>query len=86
MDGVYIIWQSGGRVIRIGQGVIRDRITTHRNDPEINKFSNLYVTWASVPSLQKDGVERYLADSLDPVVGDAFPDTLPLVVNLPDIN
>ena len=41
------------------------------------------VTWAVVPAHQLDGVERYLADTYQPIEGDRFPDVEPLVVNLP---
>jgi hypothetical protein len=41
------------------------------------------VTWASVPAHQVDGVERYLADTHQPIEGDRFPDVEPLVVKLP---
>src|SRR5262245_13817773 len=35
--GIYIIWHEGnpGYVVHIGQGVIADRLSVHRNDDEI---------------------------------------------------
>jgi hypothetical protein len=87
--GVYIIWHEGnpGKVVRIGQGApIKDRLSTHRKDKKItayNKQGTLRVTWASVPSYQRDGVERYLADKWSPLVGEAFPDAEPIAVNSP---
>lgn len=83
MEGVYIIWQSNGPVVRIGQGVIKNRLSAHRNDPAITRYSNLLVTWAAVPALYRNNVERYLANIYNPLVGDAFPNALPLAVNLP---
>lgn len=83
MEGVYIIWQGDGPVVRVGQGSIKDRLVDHREDRVITAYKNLYVTWASVLAQNRDGVERYLADTLGPVVGDAFPDTIPITVNLP---
>ena len=88
VDGVYIIWHEGnpGRVVRVGQGRIIDRLSAHRNDTKIltyAKSGTLRVTWASVPWNQRDGVERYLANTWPPLVGDAFPDALPIAVNSP---
>jgi len=87
--GVYIIWHEGnpGRVVRLGQGdPIKDRLAGHRLDKEImayKKVGKLRVTWASVPLAQRDGVERYLAETWPPLVGDAFPRAQPIVVNSP---
>ena len=86
--GVYIIWHEGnpGRVVRVGQGIIKDRLSAHRNDSGITLYSvhgTLRVTWASVPLNQRDGVERYLAETWHPLVGAAFPDALPIAVNSP---
>jgi len=86
--GVYIIWHEGdpGRVVRVGQGVIKDRLSEHRNNKAIlayNKVGTLRVTWAAVPAKQLDGVERHLADTWNPLVGSAFPDVQPIAVNSP---
>lgn len=86
--GVYMIWHAGnpGRVVRLGQGNIKDRLTAHRNDPDIlayKQFGKLYVTWASVPWSQLDGVEKYLSDTWPPLVGAAFPAAIPIAVNSP---
>lgn len=83
MEGVYVIWQEGGPVVRVGQGIIRNRLTAHRNDKTITAHLPLRVTWASVGTYYRDGVERYLANILKPVVGDAFPDVTPVPVSLP---
>ena len=86
--GVYIIWHEGnpGRVVRVGQGNIADRLSAHRKDQNVlyyKKDGTLRVTWAAVPAGQLDGVERYLADQWDPLIGDAFPDAHPIAVNSP---
>ncbi len=85
--GVYIIWHSGPvpRTVRVGQGDIASRLSAHSRDREIMAYSGLglYVTWAAVPTLYLDGVERFLAGRLDPLVGDRFPDRIPIPVNLP---
>lgn len=89
IGGVYIIWHDGNpsRVVRIGQGdPIKNRLGSHRNDKTIlsyRKMGRLRVTWASVPLVQRDGVERYLADTWLPLVGEAFPDVEPIAVNSP---
>jgi hypothetical protein len=65
---------------------IKDRLSAHRNDKEIlahKANGTLHVTWAEVPAAYRNGVERYLADLLDPLVGDAFPDVRPIAVNSP---
>ena len=87
-EGFYVIWHGGkhSRVVRIGQGDIRDRLTAHRADFEIllyRKAGLLQVTWAAVSAAQRDGVERYLANQWPPLVGDAFPNVLPIAVNAP---
>lgn len=86
--GVYIIWHAGnpGRVVYVGQGDVRKRLTAHRGDAKIVAYrtsGTLYVTWASVPGRSLDGVERYLADNWKPLVGDHHPNVLPLPVNSP---
>ncbi len=87
-EGVYIIWHEGnpGRVVRIGQGDIVSRLGEHKNDSEILAYRSqgvLRVTWAAVPAAQRDGVERYLADQLPPLIGDVFPDAEAIAVSAP---
>jgi len=87
MNGVYIIWHGGqdAATVRVGQGFIRDRIADHRDDQQVQQYTNLtlYVTWAAVENQYQDGVERYLADRLDPKVGVRHPNVQPISVNLP---
>jgi len=83
MEGIYIIWQGNGSIIRVGQGFIRDRIARHRTNRTITAYNNLYVTWTPVFAKYRDGIEHYLAEVLKPKVGDAFPDATPIAVNLP---
>jgi hypothetical protein len=88
-NGVYVIWHDGKPpwIVRVGQGDIATRIREHRNDQKILAYRSfgLYVTWATVPAHQLDGVERYLADKLRPLVGDRHPDVVPVPVNLPAV-
>jgi hypothetical protein len=86
--GVYVIWHAGqpSRVVRVGQGDIASRLTAHRKDALIMRYSahgDLYVTWAVVSPKLVDGVERYLAERWKPLVGDRFPLAVPLAVNSP---
>ncbi len=87
LSGVYLIWHGGAtpHYVRVGQGNIRDRLTQHRTDPSINAYSNLglFVTWAHVPDSQMDGIEAYLANQCNPLVGERFPNVRQISVNLP---
>jgi hypothetical protein len=87
-SGVYVIWHEGNPspVVRVGQGDVAARLSQHRNDRAItaySKFGKLRVTWAAVSVAQRGGVERWLADQWQPLVGDAFPDVTPIAVNSP---
>ena len=86
-DGVYIVWCSGDRVVRVGQGDIRERLSEHRRDNNILRHRSrgqLLVSWASVNDPRLRGkIERYLGDTLDPIEGEKFPDVAPMQVNLP---
>jgi hypothetical protein len=90
--GVYAIWHAANamagvpaRYVRIGQGDVKERIAKHRSDPDITRYApfGLWVTWAAVPQGLLNGVENYLADKLDPLVGERFPNVVPIQVNLP---
>ena len=87
MEGVYVIWHGGDNpaTVRVGQGFIRDRLAEHRQEQEVLVYRPraLYVTWARVSANDRDGVERYVADRLRPLVGARFPDVDPIEVNLP---
>lgn len=86
-EGVYIIWHGGQnpRTVRVGQGDIRDRLGAHRRDDAVLAYKEhgLYATWADVPKASQDGVERYLAEQLTPMVGQIFPEAEAIQVNLP---
>lgn len=88
--GVYIIWHGGEmpRCVRVGQGDIKDRLSAHRNDPEITQYrpqGGLFVTWAAVPASQHGDVEAFLANECKPLVGIRFPERTPIAVNLPEV-
>jgi hypothetical protein len=73
-------------VVYVGQGDVAARIADHRNNPEITAYASsgrLRVTWAAVQAAYRDGVERYLADTWNPLVGDVHPTAVPIAVNSP---
>ena len=86
-EGVYVIWHGGQNpaTVYVGQGNVAERLEGHRTDSRILAYSHygLFVTWARVGQPQMDGVERYLADSLKPKVGEAHPAAMPITVNFP---
>ena len=86
--GVYVIWHGGPTpwTVRVGQGDIAARLAAHRADRLITTHATkggLMVTWAAVEARYLDGAERYLADQLQPLVGDRHPNVVPIPVNLP---
>jgi hypothetical protein len=87
VEGVYIIWHGGSSpaTVRVGRGVIKDRLAAHRNDPQIQAFASLglFVTWASIQANYHEGVETFLAARLNPKVGERWPDRAQIEVNLP---
>ena len=86
-EGVYVIWHGGSnpRTVRVGSGIVVQRIQAHRKDPMVAAYRQygLFVTWADVPASFQQGVENYLADLLQPLVGERFPNVQPIEVNSP---
>ena len=87
LSGVYVIWHGGANpaTVYVGSGNIAQRIRDHRDSGEILQFSHLglFVTWAQVLPSYQEGVERFLADSLNPKTGERRPLTAPISVNFP---
>ena len=86
--GVYVIWHGGDNphVVYVGQGDVATRIAEHRENAKITRWENkgkLFVTWAALGALDRDGVERYLADKYDPLEGEEWPNVTPKSVNSP---
>ena len=97
ITGVYIIWAGIGdnrTILKVGSGIIKDRLRTHLNDPKVRKYEpeGLYVTWASFLPLdqmrgidQMRSVEKYLGHALRPIFGERFPANVEVIaVNLPE--
>ena len=92
-EGIYILWYPETdtrpfQVMYVGQGIIRNRVDHHRGNHSriLHKVvaRHLRLTWTVVPSIaDRNAIERYLAETLRPVVGEAWPGVLPLRVNLP---
>ena len=91
--GVYIIW-AGMRnrtILKVGHGIIKNRFEEHLNDPKVQAYKHrgLYATWDSFLFVDKAvekqrGVERFLGNFLNPVLGERFPANVdPIWVNLP---
>lgn len=87
LEGVYVIWHGGQTpwTVYVGQGTIAERLRAHRQEQEILRYSHLglFVTWTRVDRVSRDGVERYLAERLQPRVGTRSPMAAPIQVNLP---
>ena len=80
-QGIYVIWHGGANpaVVYVGQGNIKDRLTAHRRDSQVQQYASLdlYATWATVPPEYRDGVEVFLATAWTPKVGVGIRTSLP---------
>jgi hypothetical protein len=87
LEGVYVIWHGGPApgTVYVGQGLIAERLRSHRTDSRILKHAvnGLFVTWAQVDALSRDGVERFLTEKLGPKEVSRTPEASPINVNLP---
>jgi hypothetical protein len=89
-QGVYVIWYwdyfGYPRTVRVGKGYIKNRLQHHHSDPDIQRYAyrNLIVSWTPILlEYDRRRVERYLGDTLNPMVGERFPGVFYLPVNLP---
>ncbi len=85
-EGVYILQEAKpllGRCVYVGQGQIGQRIAAHTRDQKIMNYWPLTVYCAPVDAPLRNGVERYLADHYQPLVGTLHPNSEPIRVNLP---
>jgi hypothetical protein len=88
LGGCYVIWEAGqpSTAVRVGQGIIPNRLGEHRRDRLIMEYGpsdSLYVTWTILPENLWDGVEVFLAQYYEPLVGVRYPEASPIRVNLP---
>ena len=91
--GVYVIRKCDKQTdipvetVYVGRGKIYDRLSvhiiSHRITAHRDKDSTLNYLWARVDRQHVDGVERYLADQLQPLEGEHDTKAIPIQVNLP---
>ena len=94
--GVYLVRQTAGPTVILGQGVIGDRLSVLQRDARVLSYDSpgtpLQATWAIIQGLtqtkmlyatQLDGIERYLAETLKPLIERSYPDVAPIPVPLP---
>ena len=90
LAGIYIIYYlKDGYVytVYVGQGIIKDRLSAHRNDNRIQAYSSnmLYTAWASTSIRNWDGIEKHLHDRLQPIVRELSPNANAISTNLPAV-
>ena len=87
--GVYVIWKHRARgrssaVVRVGSGDLAACIAMDRADHTITKHGRgLRITWAKLEPLFAGDVEVYLEQQLQPLVGERFPLSPAIEINLP---
>ena len=92
-NGVYVIWYTApnsSKAVRVGSGIIAERLKEHRSNPEITKYSNfgqLKVSWVVIDNIsffgnEMEGAERYLARVYSPLIGDRFPNVPEVEISL----
>ena len=87
--GVYVIWKRRARgrssaAVRVGSGDLAACIAMDRADLTIaNHGRGLRITWAKLEPLFAGDVEVYLAQQLRPLVGERFPLSPAIEINLP---
>ena len=87
LSGVYIIWHGGSepRTVYVGSGMVSERLEAHRSNLKILMHGGfgLFVTWAETDVQDREGIERFLGETLRPLVSDRFPRANPISVSLP---
>ena len=93
-SGVYVVWRKAREAphlspetIYVGQAVdVGSRLSQHRTIGTFNRYRRLgwdmFVTWANVDVNLRNGVERFLANTLGPKFR-KHPNVQPISVNLP---
>ena len=84
--GIYIIWSESDikKTIYIGRGIIRNGLNEMKSDSEVQRYgSDLFVTWAEIPTVSLDGVEAFLYKELNPMIKDNILCLDLINVNLP---
>lgn len=94
--GVFIVRQANGPAVIVGQGDLADRLSALQKDARVLCYESadrpLLATWAVIQGLtqtkmlyatQLDGIERYLAETLQPLIEKAHANVAPVPVPLP---
>lgn len=71
------------RTIYVGQGDIVGRLQDHAKEPRIKKYAPLLATWAEADGRKLDGIERFLANELDPIFPTHPKKAKPIMAYLP---
>ncbi len=78
--GVYIVWGDSvvPYVIYVGKGEIAERIEKHRRKKDFIRCKDdgekMFVTWQEFPDKELRGREKYLANLLQPEIGERHPE------------
>lgn len=85
-EGVYLIFTSKGRCVKIGHGNIREGLREDRINKKIKKYTrqDLKVSWVSVSQPYWSGIEAFLGELLVPLIGVEFYEAEHINVNIPD--
>lgn len=87
LDYVYVIARNPDlRAVRVGQtDDLADRLQAHANNSKIVEAADgsPVVKWAFTAFYSTDGIERYLFERLDPLVGHRAPEAAPVECELP---
>ncbi len=87
LEGVYVVWHKGEHpVLRVGQGLIAEVLEDLKNELDViqaGKQSEVHVTWADIDILERNGVERYLVEMLNPTLQEHLLDATPIEIDLP---
>jgi hypothetical protein len=83
----YISRKGNRKTLRAGQsGLLRRRLGKNRDNKKIKAYATCHeldVAWAHVDASDRDGVEAYLGQELDPKLGKRYPEVPPIPVKLP---
>lgn len=84
---MYVAWFEDDyiRVLKAGEGSVRNRILEARSDPRIGAYDarRTFVTWALAPKEHRAGLVNYLQQSLQPALVGLYKTAYPIKCNLP---
>lgn len=87
IEGIFVIWTGDlpKKVLRIGSGNISRELTSLKRELQFQAFKHhgLFVSWADVSALQRNGAIVYLIEELMPTLQKEQPTGIPFKINLP---